>query len=303
MLPGRRDGEGRLDVTTDPVGATSTYQGGIALNPLGQVHVVSAAPTKFTNGFGMSAANQLCISSAATVDFLEGLPRTATGALKAQTDTVPDPLDPFVGGIRVGPLGGVYTTLTAPPVTERPENTVRPEVIGIADVGATLTCDTGTWTNNPTAYAYRWFQGNTPIIGANTNIYVVVEADRGSNLVCIVTATNTAGGNSAPSNAVRIGSGRYNYTTSTNQFPAQGNMTAASGSVIIRMNVIDKDGKNFTDIVNQLKPGDSIFVGMTEGVLVNDPYITSGTIALFSVASWVPPADGEYTVTVEVAAS
>jgi hypothetical protein len=42
MLPGRRDAEGRAFVTSDPVDSATTYQGGIAVSPLGQIHVVPA---------------------------------------------------------------------------------------------------------------------------------------------------------------------------------------------------------------------------------------------------------------------
>jgi hypothetical protein len=258
---------------------------------------------QFVNGFWVNDDGKLQTApGGAIANYAMGLPFTVDGHLVVQFNQTPAASDPYVGGVRVG-AAGVYVTDGVPVILDRPENTVPPEVTGIADVGQTLTCSTGTWTNNPTSYSYRWFQSNTPIIGANSNTYVVVEADRGDELVCVVTAINAAGGNSAASNGITIGSGRYNYTTSTNQFPAPGNITVASGSLIIRMNIVDKDGKNFRDVVGQLKAGDSIFIGITEGVFVNDPYVNSSDIALFSVSSWVPPANGEYLVTVETATS
>jgi hypothetical protein len=257
-------------------------------------------PSRFVNGFMVSPTGQLVISSDPTVDFLEGLPRTATGALKAQTDTVPDPKDPFVGGIRVGPLGGVYTTLVAPPVGDPPINTVRPDVTGDLQVGATLTCSTGTWDNTPTAYAYQWFQEGAPLIGETNATHVVTAGDDKNTLSCRVTATNAAGGASAFSNPVRIGGARYNYTTSTNQFPGPGNMTNATGSLFVRMDRVDADGIDHYSILDQLRVGDSVFVGTTEGVLAGTVSF-NGTTATLPMVSWTGPTDGEYTVRVELA--
>lgn len=300
MLPGRRDGEGRLDVTTDPVAATSTFQGGIAINPLGQVHIINANPTFYSNGFGVLGTGQLCCGSEAISFFKDGLPRTALGKLKIQTDTVPDPKDPFVGGIRVGALGGVYTTLIAPPTVDAPENTVRPDVTGLNVVGETLTCDTGTWTNSPTAYAYQWFQNNTPLIGETLNTHVIAAGDHGSVLICRVTASNAGGGNQAYSNAVRVGGARYNYANSTNQFPGPGNIAHATGSLFVRMDRVDLDGIDRYNILDQLRVGDSVFVGTTEGVLAGTVSF-NGTTAALPMVSWTDPPNGEYLVTVDLA--
>src|SRR5574343_1090171 len=178
MLPGLRDDQGRLDVTTDPVDATSTLRGGIACNALGQVHITNVVSTNFVNGFMVSDTGQLVMSTDPIVDYKDGLPRDASGRLRGQTDTVPAATDPFVGGIRVGPLGGVYTTLTAPPVGDPPVNTVAPDITGDARVGATLTCDNGTWEGTaPITYTYQWYQGINVIIGATTNSYVVQAQD------------------------------------------------------------------------------------------------------------------------------
>jgi len=300
MLPGRRDAEGRLDVTTDLPAASTTYHGGIAINAVGQVHIINASPNKFVNGFGVTHTGQLCASSEAAVDYLEGLPRTALGKLKIQTDTVPAATDPFVGGIRVGPLGGVYTTLTAPPVGDPPINTVRPDITGIPQVGEILTCSTGTWSNTPTAYAYQWFQEGTPLVGETASTHTVTVGDDKNVLTCRVVATNAAGGAQAFSNAVFIGGAHYIYTTSNSQTPAPGNIVNNTGSLIMRMNRIDLDGIDRYGALSQLQPGDSIFVGLTEGVIAN-PTNFNGDVAQLYLVSWVGPANGEYTVRVELA--
>jgi hypothetical protein len=300
MLPGRRDAEGRLDITADLPDATTTYQGGIAINPLGQVHAIGADPTVFVNGFGVSATGQLCVGSQDIAYYLEGLPRTATGRLKAQADTVPDPKDPFVGGIRVGSLGGVYTTYTAPPVGDPPVNTVRPAISGTNTVGEILTCDTGTWDNVPTAYAYQWFQEGTPLIGETNATHTITAGDDKNRLTCRVTATNLAGGNSAFSNIVYVGGARYTYTTSTSQSPAPGNMVNAVGSLFVRMNRVDADGVDHRELLDQLRVGDSLVVGTTVGVLAGTVSF-NGDVATLPMVSWTGPANGEYIVTVELA--
>ena len=83
----------------------------------GRVHVNGNAPQRFDQGKGFMNNGDLCIDllGGAVVDYVGGLPVTATGALKCQLNQTPAASDPFVGGIRVGPLGGVYIVDTAPP--------------------------------------------------------------------------------------------------------------------------------------------------------------------------------------------
>ena len=202
MLPVSVDDEGRLDVTTDPVGATSSLLGGIARNAVGQVHITPTVSDNFVNGLMVSDTGQLVMSSDPIAGYLGGFPRDALGRVKGQTDTIPDPKDPFVSGIRVGPLGGVYTTLTAPPVGDPPVNTVLPDVTGDAKVGSVLTTTNGTWTGAaPITYTYQWYQGINVISGATTNTYTVQASDLGNVVHSQVTATNAAGGAIARSQA------------------------------------------------------------------------------------------------------
>ncbi len=90
-------------------------------------------------------------------------------------------------------------------VPNRPENVIAPEVSGGVRVGETLTCSKGTWTGVPTpTYAYKWLRDATAIPNATASTYKVQTADEGELVFCEVTATNSAGAESASSNHVRV---------------------------------------------------------------------------------------------------
>ena len=80
-----------------------------------------------------------------------------------------------------------------------PENTAPPAISGTAVVGRTLSCSQGSWTNDPTSFAYRWNRGGTAIAGAVSPTYTVTGADVARQITCTVTASNAGGGNSATS--------------------------------------------------------------------------------------------------------
>ena len=74
-----------------------------------------------------------------------------------------------------------------------PANTAPPTVSGTAKAAARLTCSTGSWTNDPTGYAYQWYLNGTPIQGATSSTYVVQTGDEQLTLTCSVTASNSKG--------------------------------------------------------------------------------------------------------------
>jgi hypothetical protein len=97
----------------------------------------------------------------------------------------------------------------------KPANTVEPKISGTPAQGQTLTATTGTWTNNPTSFAYQWLRcpqsggnadgsGCTVISGAAANTYLLAAADRGFRIRVRVTATNAGGSTSAVSNPTAI---------------------------------------------------------------------------------------------------
>ena len=82
-----------------------------------------------------------------------------------------------------------------------------PAISGTAQQGQTLTEAHGSWSNEPTGYAYQWLQcdslgsGCLPIAGATSQTYVPVAADVGHALKVEETATNAGGSGSATSAA------------------------------------------------------------------------------------------------------
>src|SRR5580765_3574261 len=76
-----------------------------------------------------------------------------------------------------------------------------PYVSGNGEIGSTLTCTPGSWSDSPT-YAYAWSGGGT--VGPDGTTYEVAAADAGTSITCIVTATNPHGTLPATSNAVAI---------------------------------------------------------------------------------------------------
>ncbi len=91
---------------------------------------------------------------------------------------------------------------TASVAGNAPVNTVAPAVTGTATVGQTLSTTNGTWTGVPTpTFTYQWQRVTTNISGATSSTYVLVDADGGSTIRCVVTATNAVSAVSANSNS------------------------------------------------------------------------------------------------------
>ena len=116
MLPGRRADNGSLFIR-ESAPTQIELVGGIAISELGVLYVTSTLPPQvFVNGFGVRHDGQLCVAFGGTIDYFEmGLPFTADGRLVCQLNQTMQPYEPYVGGIRVGPLGGVYAVDIAPP--------------------------------------------------------------------------------------------------------------------------------------------------------------------------------------------
>lgn len=86
-----------------------------------------------------------------------------------------------------------------------PTNVTLPAVKGSAVEGETLKASTGTWSNEPTSYAYQWEDcatlggGCMPISGASSSAYTLTPTDVGYKIRVVVTATNIGGSTPASS--------------------------------------------------------------------------------------------------------
>ncbi len=91
------------------------------------------------------------------------------------------------------------------PIAVAPANTVAPVASGTGTIGQTLSCTTGTWTGTPTpTYTYQWQRDGVNIGSATASTYLLVTADGGTTVRCVVTATNTAGAVTANSNGISV---------------------------------------------------------------------------------------------------
>jgi subtilisin family serine protease len=92
------------------------------------------------------------------------------------------------------------TSKPTPPVNwQQPANTSLPSIIGTAKPGQTLTASPGSWSGSPTSYSYAWERCDwtgascASISEAASSTYLLGEADAGSTLRVIVTASNPSG--------------------------------------------------------------------------------------------------------------
>jgi hypothetical protein len=92
------------------------------------------------------------------------------------------------------------------PTKSIPEPLTLPMVEGEPARGNTLTCTTGTWTENPpvSEYTYQWLREKVSIKEATSSSYRVEPVDVGTKLICQVTARNSIGTAKANSEAVAV---------------------------------------------------------------------------------------------------
>ena len=108
------------------------------------------------------------------------------------------------GGSTTATSAGVSV---AGPSGHAPQNSAAPSISGTAVVGQVLTCNSGTWTGEPTiTYGYVWRRSGTTIDGVNAATYTLTAADSGASLGCTVVATNGYGNGAASSPAVSVAS-------------------------------------------------------------------------------------------------
>ncbi len=102
------------------------------------------------------------------------------------------------------------TTATSAPTAlvvaaGKPANTAAPTISGTPQENSTLTGTNGTWSNAPSKFSYVWLRCDrnggscASISGATKNTYTLTSADVGSTIRFRVTASNSAGSNTADS--------------------------------------------------------------------------------------------------------
>ena len=121
-----------------------------------------------------------------------------------------------------------------------PANTAPPTISGTAQQGETLSATTGTWTGDPTSYAFAWSRCDAAgascaaISGASASTYNVAAADVGHTIKVTVTAANADGSaqaTSGPTAVVSAAAAPKNTTPPTISGSAQvgSSLTASPG--------------------------------------------------------------------------
>ena len=99
------------------------------------------------------------------------------------------------------PTGAVATGTSS----AAPKNTVFPTISGTPKVGQTLTADPGSWTANPTSFAYQWQRCDADVVicsnvvGSTLKTYNLTTADLGYRIRVLVTARNAKASTTASS--------------------------------------------------------------------------------------------------------
>jgi len=109
---------------------------------------------------------------------------------------------------------GDTVATTAPTATVlaagKPSNTTAPAISGTPQEGSTLTGSNGTWTNAPTKFTYAWLRCDNKggscatINGATKNTYVIASGDVNTTIRFRVTASNSAGDDTAQSSPTAV---------------------------------------------------------------------------------------------------
>ncbi len=139
-------------------------------------------------------------------------------------------------------------------------NTSRPTISGTARVGSELSASEGTWTGNPTSFAFQWQRCNIDaitcldVIGATGRTYGVRLADLGFRLRVEVTARKdgrSGTATSAPTAVVQP------TTPITNKRPTLRilGVKFLGARIYVRFRVCDDTPRNLAILVRETRPG------------------------------------------------
>ena len=94
-------------------------------------------------------------------------------------------------------------------------NRTAPKVSGTPRVGETLSSTEGTWTNEPTSFAYQWLAGGVAITGATRPTYELERSTAGKVVTVRVTASKAGltSGTATSDPVGPIASGPITHTT------------------------------------------------------------------------------------------
>ena len=107
-----------------------------------------------------------------------------------------------------GSTPATSANVVGPVLPAAPVDTTAPGITGTAQQGATLTANTGFWSNNPTRFTYVWDDcassgsGCSAISGATASTYKPSASDVGKYVSVTVTASNSGGHNQVISASV-----------------------------------------------------------------------------------------------------
>ena len=139
-------------------------------------------------------------------------------------------------------------------------NTARPTITGEARVGQELTATEGTWTGNPTSFAFQWQRCDVDsftcaaVIGATGRTYGVRLADLGFRLRVEVTARTDNRSGTAVSAATAVVAPT---TTVTNRRPTISFISVrfTGARVYVRFRICDDTPSNLAVLVTETRPG------------------------------------------------
>jgi hypothetical protein len=180
-----------------------------------------------------------------------------------------------------------------------PKNTERPTISGTARVGQTLTANNGSWSGNPTSFAYQWQRCDADgsncgdLVGATSRTYTVRTADPGFRLRVQVTARNDKGTGTATSGVSAIAAPAVAITNSRPTLRIV-SIKFLGARVYARFRVCDDSMKNLSIIQTDSRPG---VLSYTRRFSTLVPPRPCGVYT----RNWLPAprfrGDGRYTIT------
>ncbi len=160
---------------------------------LGQTTTVSVFPVDaLGNLLGVSLTWQSSNTTVATVSSDGVVTAVAQGSTQISVSA---------GGI----TSNLITITVAAPGSGPPISTALPVVTATdRTTHLDLAASTGSWSNSPTTFSYRWLRNGSAIAGATLATYTTTVADQGTSVAAVVIAMNGVGSTAATSLAVAV---------------------------------------------------------------------------------------------------